>query len=55
LGPFLGAAFVNVLEEVLRVKVGAYVLTSYGAILILVGLFMPNGIVSLRIWRRLRH
>ena len=55
LGPFLGAAFVNVLEEVLRVKVGAYVLTSYGAILILVGLFMPNGIVSLRIWRRLRY
>jgi branched-chain amino acid transport system permease protein len=52
LGPFLGAAFVNLLEEVLRVKVGAYVLTSYGVILILVGLFMPNGIASLRIWTR---
>jgi branched-chain amino acid transport system permease protein len=51
-GPFLGAGFVNVLEEVLRVKVGAYVLTSYGAILILVGLFLPNGIVSLRLWKR---
>lgn len=52
-GPFLGAAFVNVLEEVLRVKVGAYVLTSYGAILILVGLFLPNGIANLPLWRRL--
>jgi len=52
-GPFLGAAFLNVIEEVLRVKVGAYVLTAYGAILILVGLFLPRGIARLPIWRRL--
>jgi branched-chain amino acid transport system permease protein len=44
-GPLVGAAFVNVVEEILRVKVGAYVLTTYGAILVLVGLFLPGGLV----------
>jgi len=52
-GPFVGAAFLNVVEEVLRVKVGAYVLTAYGIILILVGLFLPNGIARHPAWRRL--
>jgi branched-chain amino acid transport system permease protein len=52
-GPFVGAAFLNVVEEVLRVKVGAYVLTAYGVILILVGLFLPGGIARLPLWRRL--
>lgn len=51
IGPLLGATFVNVLEEVLRVKVGAYVLTAYGAILILVGLFLPGGLVRTRVGR----
>ena len=52
-GPFLGTAFVSVVEEVLRVNLGAYVLTAYGAILVLVGLFLPNGIARLPLWRRL--
>lgn len=51
IGPLLGATFVNVLEEVLRVKVGAYVLTAYGAILILVGLFLPGGLMRTRVGR----
>jgi branched-chain amino acid transport system permease protein len=51
IGPLVGATFVNVLEEVLRVKVGAYVLTAYGAILILVGLFLPGGLVRTRVGR----
>jgi branched-chain amino acid transport system permease protein len=50
-GPLVGAAFVNVLEEVLRVKMGAYVLTAYGAILILVGIFLPNGLARLTLRR----
>ena len=52
-GPLLGSVFVNILEEFLRIQVGAYVITSYGAILVLVGLFLPKGIASLPIWRRL--
>ena len=52
-GPFVGAAFLNVVEEVLRVKVGAYVLTAYGIILVLVGLFLPNGIARHPAWRRI--
>lgn len=52
-GPFLGAAFLSVVEELLRVNMGAYVLTAYGGILILVGLFLPNGLARLGVWRRL--
>jgi len=52
-GPFVGAAFLSAVEEILRVKVGAYVLTAYGAILVLVGLSMPGGVTRLPVWRRL--
>ena len=52
-GPFVGAAFLSAVEEILRVKVGAYVLTAYGGILILMGLLLPNGITRLPLWRRL--
>jgi|RhiMetdeSRZDD1v2_1073273.scaffolds.fasta_scaffold40133_3 branched-chain amino acid transport system permease protein len=52
-GPLLGALVVDVLQEVLRLKTQYLALTIYGAILVLVGLFLPGGLAAPHRWRRL--
>ncbi len=52
-GPLLGAFVVDVVREVLRLKTQYLALTVYGAILVLVGLFLPGGLAEPHRWRRL--
>ena len=52
-GPLLGALVVDVLREVLRLKTQYLALTIYGAMLVLVGLFLPGGLAAPHRWRRL--
>lgn len=52
-GPLLGALVVDVIREVLRLKTPYLALTIYGAMLVLVGLFLPGGLAEPRRWRRL--
>lgn len=66
LGPIVGAAFLTLLPEVLRevsrlfgLPAGALRLFAFGLILLLVILFLPNGLISLwdkaQQWRKLRR
>src|SRR5262247_2256376 len=48
-GPFIGAALVTVLPEVLRASEGLY-LVIYALAVILMMLFMPRGLVGLWDW-----
>ncbi|MGH7359794.1 MAG: branched-chain amino acid ABC transporter permease, partial [Candidatus Rokuibacteriota bacterium] len=48
-GPFIGAALVTVLPEVLRASEGLY-LVIYAVAVILMMLFMPKGLVG--VWDR---
>lgn len=50
-GPLLGALVVDVIREVLRLKTQYLALSIYGAMLVLVGLFLPGGLAAPR-WRR---
>jgi len=52
-GPLLGALVVDVIREVLRLKTQYLALTIYGAMLVLVGLFLPGGLAAPHRWRRL--
>jgi len=52
-GPLLGALVVDVIREVLRLRTPYLALTIYGAILVLVGLFLPGGLAAPHRWRRL--
>ncbi len=52
-GPLLGALVVDVIREVLRLKTQYLALTIYGAILVVVGLFLPGGLAAPHRWRRL--
>ncbi|MBI2460840.1 MAG: branched-chain amino acid ABC transporter permease [Candidatus Rokubacteria bacterium] len=52
-GPILGAFIVDLFREILRLKTQYLALTTYGILLILVGLFMPGGIARSALWRRL--
>jgi ABC-type branched-subunit amino acid transport system permease subunit len=52
-GPLLGAAVVNSIREVLRLETPYLALTVYGAMLVLVGLYLPGGLAAPRRWRRL--
>jgi len=45
MGPFLGVVFLTLVQEVLWTQVPYLHLTMYGAIMVLVGLFMPGGLV----------
>lgn len=45
LGPFLGVVFLTLVQEVLWTEVPYLHLTMYGVIMVLVGLFMPGGLV----------
>ncbi|MEK7363211.1 MAG: branched-chain amino acid ABC transporter permease [candidate division NC10 bacterium] len=48
LGPLVGALLIEVIREFLRFKTQYLALTVYGIMLILVGLFIPGGLMRLR-------
>jgi branched-chain amino acid transport system permease protein len=50
-GPVLGAVFITVIEELLWTKMPYLHLTTYGVVLLLIGFYLPGGLVRLR-WRR---
>jgi branched-chain amino acid transport system permease protein len=50
-GPLLGAVFLTSLQELLWTKIPYLHLTIYGVIMVLVGLFMPGGLVRTRWFR----
>lgn len=50
-GPVLGVVFLTVTQELIWTKIPYLHLTLYGAIMVLVGLFMPGGLVRTR-WVR---
>ncbi len=47
-GPFIGAVFITFVQELLWTKVPYFHLTMYGTVLVLLGLFMPGGLVRIR-------
>ena len=53
LGPLVGALLIETIREMLRLKTQYLALTVYGVMLILVGLFIPGGLMRLR--RRAAH
>ena len=53
IGPIVGAFFITLVEEFLWTKVPYFHLTAYGVAIVLVGLFMPGGIVRLKSFRNL--
>jgi ABC-type branched-subunit amino acid transport system permease subunit len=50
-GPLLGAVFLTSLQELLWTKIPYLHLTMYGSIMVLVGLFMPGGLVRTKWFR----
>jgi branched-chain amino acid transport system permease protein len=54
-GPVLGALFITLVEELLWTKMPYLHLTTYGVVLILVGLYFPGGLIGLRWCRSLRR
>jgi branched-chain amino acid transport system permease protein len=52
-GPVLGALFITLIEELLWTKLPYLHLATYGVILLLVGFYLPGGLVRLRWWARL--
>jgi branched-chain amino acid transport system permease protein len=52
-GPVLGACFITLVEELLWTKMPYLHLTTYGVILLLVGFYLPGGLVRLPGWARL--
>jgi branched-chain amino acid transport system permease protein len=54
LGPLVGALLIEAIREFLRFKTQYLALTVYGIMLILVGLFIPGGLMRLRL-RRAAH
>ena len=53
LGPIIGAIFFLVLKQFLVQNIGEYHLIVFGALFILVVLFLQGGIIS--IWQRIQH
>ena len=47
-GPFIGAIFITFVQEMLWTKVPYFHLTTYGVVLILLGLFLPGGLARIR-------
>jgi len=47
-GPLIGAVFITFVQELLWTKVPYFHLTMYGMVLVLLGLFMPGGLVRIR-------
>jgi branched-chain amino acid transport system permease protein len=52
-GPVLGALFITLVEELLWTKMPYLHLTTYGVVLILVGFYLPGGLVRVRWLARL--
>jgi branched-chain amino acid transport system permease protein len=52
-GPVLGACFITLIEELLWTQMPYLHLTTYGVILLLVGYYLPGGLVRLPWWARL--
>jgi branched-chain amino acid transport system permease protein len=52
IGPIVGAFFITLVEEFLWTKVPYFHLAAYGIAIVLVGLFMPGGIVRLKWFRK---
>jgi branched-chain amino acid transport system permease protein len=52
-GPVLGAAVLTIVQEILWTKTEYFHMLTYGVILVLVGLFMPGGLVRSRKLRRI--
>jgi branched-chain amino acid transport system permease protein len=52
-GPVLGAVFITLVEELLWTQRPYLHLPTYGVILLLVGFYLPGGLVRLRGWARL--
>ncbi len=48
IGPLLGAVFITLVQEFLWTKVPYFHLAMYGTVLVLLGLFMPGGLVRTR-------
>ncbi|MCD6305380.1 MAG: branched-chain amino acid ABC transporter permease [Deltaproteobacteria bacterium] len=48
IGPLVGAVFITLVQEFLWTKVPYFHLAMYGTVLVLLGLFMPGGIVRTR-------
>lgn len=51
IGPFIGGVFITLVQEFLWTKVPYFHLTMYGVVLVVLGLFMPGGLVRTR-WVR---
>jgi branched-chain amino acid transport system permease protein len=52
IGPIVGAFFITLVEEFLWTKVPYFHLAAYGIAIVLVGLFMPGGIVRLKWFKK---
>jgi branched-chain amino acid transport system permease protein len=52
IGPIVGAFFITIVEEILWTKVPYFHLAAYGIAIVLVGLFMPGGIVRLKWFKK---
>jgi branched-chain amino acid transport system permease protein len=50
-GPILGCAFISVVQELIWTKLPYLHLAIYGAMLILIGLYMPGGVIRVRWFR----
>jgi branched-chain amino acid transport system permease protein len=48
-GPLLGAIFITLVQEILWTKFPYFHLTMYGSVLMMLGLFMPGGMVRTRL------
>jgi len=52
-GPAIGVLVLGVLEQILWIKLTHFHLAIYGGILVLVGIFMPGGVIRSRLFKRL--
>ena len=51
-GPILGCAFISIVQELVWTKIPYLHLAIYGVILILIGLYMPGGLVRTKAFQR---
>ena len=51
-GPILGTLFISVVQELVWTKLPYLHLAIYGAILILIGLYMPGGLIRMKVFQR---
>ena len=52
-GPVIGTIFITLTQELFWTRVPYFHLTMYGAVLVLLGLFMPGGLVRVRFLKQL--